>query len=443
MFISILLDTDNSQVRNRRIAEPTYSYNYKMTSSTSWYVDGQGSLKGFFQTSYCVLRKCIGSLCDPEASQSKITTKFSWVSSLSPPGGPEDQWFMLSSLESPQLEPLSQQDVWCWHSELSGFPPLSTDFHTAHRWECLWLFMVVSQWLVLKVCFACFLLCVGPSSPNTPHESWQSKALPWQHWIIWQRLLFYEIHHLRVFTKLSSVPVDYMDPVSAGRKLNCGFDQIVHLSPLCVLLNLQVVLREDTPRQSRGDAKQTEARRGLPHQRERECTRGLLPLCEVSGSAWVHRPGGVAWFTLALFFYNLTLRSVNSFHNWSGSQVSILGRSESLTQPLPYSSEVSVLPSGDQCLSVMVLGMSFVSSFSADADRAHFLLFVWLQSDLPSRLISSQQVTCKVGAKIWILITVWTVLAPLRQLVLNVTLLLAWLIHLTNSYQTIIDTPVW
>lgn len=89
-----------------------------------------------------------------------------------------------------------------------------------------------------------------------------------------------------------------------------------------------------------------------------------------------------------------------------------------------------------------VLGMSCVSSFLADADRAHFLLFVWLQSDLPSRLISSQQVTCKVGAKIWILITVWTVLAPFRQLVLNVTLLLAWLIHLTNSYQTIIDTPV-
>lgn len=52
-----------------------------------------------------------------------------------------------------------------------------------------------------------------------------------------------------------------------------------------VLSFLQVVLREDSSGQSRRDAQQTEARRGLPHQRERERTRRLLSLCEVSSTA--------------------------------------------------------------------------------------------------------------------------------------------------------------
>lgn len=75
----------------------------------------------------------------------------------------------------------------------------------------------------------------------------------------------------------------------------------------------------------------------------------------------------------------------------------------------------------------------WVLSVLADTYRAHFLFSLSLHSDLPKRRIGSQQVTCKVDAKIWILITVWTVLIPLSQLVLNASLLLACLIHLTNT----------
>lgn len=54
----------------------------------------------------------------------------------------------------------------------------------------------------------------------------------------------------------------------------------------------QVVLREDSPCQSRGDTQQTAEGRGFPHQRERECARRLLSLSQVSIGAAKPPRGG-------------------------------------------------------------------------------------------------------------------------------------------------------
>lgn len=85
-----------------------------------------------------------------------------------------------------------------------------------------------------------------------------------------------------------------------------------------------MVLREDSSRQSRGDAEQAEARRGLPHQGERERPRRLLSVGQVG------------------FYKDTDLLQFHTAHVKSGR-----GSQESRTLPLPPG-QASVLPPADR-----------------------------------------------------------------------------------------------